>query len=93
MRISSGIAEINFNRLNADKIYVWPQYAEGQVGSIRNISRRTDPSFTYYKPLPEEREKIFDLYRRELNAGYSSAGRVMRSGPVIRPGSLFDAIA
>ena len=87
------MAEINFNRLNTDKIYVWPQYAEGCVGSIRNISRRTDPSFAYYKPLPEEREKIFDLYRRELNAGYSSAGRIMRSVSGIRPGLLFDAVA
>ncbi len=52
------MAEINFNPLHTDKIYVWPQYAEGSVGSTRNISRRTDPSFTYYKPLPEEREKM-----------------------------------
>jgi hypothetical protein len=93
MRISSGMSEINFNRLNTDKIYLWPQYAEGRVGSTRNISRRTDPSFAYYKPLPEEREKIFDLYRRELNEGYSSEGRIMRSGPGTRPGSLFDAVA
>jgi hypothetical protein len=93
MRISSGMAEINFNRLNTDKIYVWPQYAEGRVERTGNITRRTDPSFGYYKPLPEEREKIIDLYRRESNAGYSSAGRIMRSGPGIRPGSLFDAIA
>ena len=93
MRISSGMAEINFNHLNTDKIYVWPQYAEGRVESTGNITRRTGPSVAYYKTLPEEREKIFEQYRRESNAEYSSAGRIMRSGPGIVPGSLFDAVA
>ncbi len=93
MRISSGMAEITFNRLSDETIYVWPRYTEGRVENIRNVSRRTDPSFAYYTPSPEERERVFDLYRSELNAEYSQAGRITRSAPGIRPGLLFDAIA
>jgi len=93
MRISSGMAAINFNRLNTEKIYVWPQYAEARVGSIRNISRRTDPSFTYYKPSLEERNRILELVNNPVRNEYSPSGGVNRSSSYIRPGMLFDAIA
>jgi hypothetical protein len=93
MRISSGMAEIGFNNISAEKIYVWPQYNEGRVQNIRNIDRRTDPSAVYYKPSPRERERMLALYRETSYTEYSPAGRITRPAAGIRPGTLFDAIA
>jgi len=93
MRISSGIAEINFNRLNADKIYVWPQYAEGRVENIQRTPRKNESVGAYYKPSPEERNKILDLMNNPLSKEYSPSGILSRTGSGIRPGMLFDAVA
>jgi hypothetical protein len=93
MRISSGMAEINFNRLSADKIYVWPQYNAGRVGYIHRISNRNELVGTYYKPSADERERILELVNNPVRNQYSPSGSLSRSLSEIRPGMLFDAIA
>ncbi|MBN1495838.1 MAG: hypothetical protein JXA07_03660 [Spirochaetes bacterium] len=93
MRISSGLAEITFNRISDERIFVWPRYAGGRVNDVGRVARRDDPFPLYYKPPMEESEELIARYRNDSNTEYSPSGRIVKASPGIRPGLLFEAIA
>ncbi len=97
MRISAGISEISFGPQagapgRGEKIYLWPVYGEGRVERIQGVTRRTEGNAVYSKPLPEEREKLFDLAEKSRMVMYTPDGRADRKTSVLRPGSFFEAI-
>jgi hypothetical protein len=97
MKISTGMSEIGFfqsqsNRIASEKFYVWPQYRDGKVDEIRSVGRKTDSNLIYFKPAPEERDKLLAQAGDFADHAYSSAGRISSSGTALLPGSFFDAI-
>jgi hypothetical protein len=97
MRISTGVAEIALykqgNRVSPAKAYIWPEFPAGRIERIRGVTGKKEPGFFYTKPLPEEREKIFELMNDRKERGYTLTGKPLGFNPEITPGSLFDAIA
>ena len=97
MKISTGISEIGFNNLYAnrtasEKFYIWPVYNAGHVDRIHGVARRTESNAVYSMPVAEDREKILAHVNDFTNREYSSSGKINRSYPAVQPGSLFDAI-
>ncbi len=97
MRISSGLAEIGFGihqggRIASEKFYVWPLYNAGRVETIHGVTRRTESNGIYTKPSPEDRDRIMNLAKEQTENEYSPSGRISKTPPGIRPGSLFEAI-
>jgi hypothetical protein len=98
MRISTGMAEIGVNyqqggRVSPGKAYIWPEYHADRIDGIEGAAGKKKPDFFYTKPLPAEREKIFELMNNRAGRGYTSTGKPLGFSPELRPGSLFDAIA
>ncbi|MBN2158058.1 MAG: hypothetical protein JW807_01590 [Spirochaetes bacterium] len=98
MRISAGIAEINVNNPAAperasERFYVWPAYNAGRVQQVRGLTRRPEPEILYIKPSPEERDSILGMSKERSHHEYLPTGRIGRTAPYIRPGSLFEALA
>ncbi len=94
MRISSGLAEINFNSISRqEKIYVWPKYKEEPVDPVKRITRYTESNGYYSKPLDSEKEKILNSYFKDDNATYSANKKTQSNYfGTVRPGTLFDAL-
>ena len=97
MRISSGMAEINFgnppNRIASEKFYVWPLYNAGRVETIHGVMRRTESNVTYSKPTTEDRDRLLAMMNDNPQKEYSPAGTLRAKTYGIQPGSFFDAIA
>jgi len=98
MNVSSGLVEIGFNLMNgkkiaADTFYVWPHYNAGRVENIHGISRRNESAGAYYRPSPDERDRIQTLMHNSVYNQYSPSGGISRSVSGIRPGLLFDEVA
>jgi hypothetical protein len=96
MKISAGISEISLprvqnNRIQSDKIYIWPQYGEGQVQKIRGVIRRTDSNAVYSKPVNEDRDKVLRQYN-SFHREYNSSGTILKKHVNSEPGMLFDAL-
>jgi hypothetical protein len=96
MKISSAISEISIpraqnNRIQTDKVYIWPQYGEGKVQKIRGIIRRTDSNAIYSKPLNEDRDKVLNQYN-SFQKEYNSSGNILKKHNNSQPGMLFDAL-
>jgi hypothetical protein len=95
MRISSGVSEISFtarpeSAIRAEKVYIWPVYADARVERIQGITRRTEGNAVYSKPLPEDQEKLISLMQSPT-CHYTGEGRA-RSHCSLPPGSFFDAL-
>jgi len=97
MKISSGLSEIYTGRMNAgikaEKIYVWPEYKSGKVRKTDRIQRDDRPEILYIKPSPEERDRILNKSMLNIDTHYTSGGGIMTRNPMVRPGSLFNALA
>jgi len=96
MKISNGLSEISFNRLNganplSPKTYIWPEYNAGKVHSVDRVPQfRGEP--IYFKPSEEKKDEIMSLISNP-EPSYTSRGKVQASHPYIEPGSLFSALA
>lgn len=98
MRISSGIAEITSLSTSAgprlEKTYLWPVYNNGTVNKIHGVTRRTDSSAVYTKPLGDDHNKLLRLSMTAAESEYTSKGNVINRSPLSStPGSFFDALA
>jgi hypothetical protein len=96
MRISSGLAEINYNspqtnRIVSEKIFTWPVYNAGKIEKIHGVTRHTESNITYSKPSVEDRIKLLSMSDSNAEMTYTQAGE-HRSSRAVAPGSLFDAI-
>jgi hypothetical protein len=96
MNISTGISEINTVRFSGampvkQKTFIWPAYTDGKVEKIRPAGPGSAEP-VYYKPSPDDRNKILDLMKSE-HGEYNSSGRISRSATPLQPGSLFNALA
>ena len=98
MRISSGIAEImNLSTsagLKLEKTFTWPVYNNGTVNKIHGVTRRTDSSAVYTKPLNDDHNKLLRLSMTAAESEYTAKGDVVtRNALTATPGSFFNALA
>ena len=96
MKISTGISAItlnNFqeNKIQSEKLYVWPSYNQGKVEKIQGITKKTDSNVVYSKPFPEDKLKIFEMSSQQKEGMYTQSGTSKVQNNIL-PGSLFDAI-
>lgn len=96
MNISTGISEINSIRFSGaspvkEKTFIWPAYTDGKVEKIRPMGPHSSGA-VYYKPSPDEENKILDKMKTG-HGEYNSSGRISRSATPLQPGSLFNALA
>lgn len=96
MNISTGISEIRTSSFYGTspvktKTFIWPAYTNGKVEKIQG----TGSGFAkpvYYKPTPEQQNKIFDLAKNS-HSEYNASGKITGTKAQPEPGSLFNAIA
>lgn len=95
MMISSGMAEIQFNRTSSAegpaKIYLWPNYNNGRVEKIDRLDRY-DRDIVYFKPNKEEKENLLNAFRQNREPLYTKSGMLGSNTNFLAPGSLFTAI-
>ncbi|MCX7680108.1 MAG: hypothetical protein N2316_12955 [Spirochaetes bacterium] len=95
MRISTGLSELTFvdrSRETAlvEKIYLWPIYAERKIERVSRITRESQ-GVVYYKPLPEERDRLLSIVENTNLTRYTAKGTVRGVSSVL-PGMFFEAV-
>jgi hypothetical protein len=97
MQISTGLSEINIpklnnNRVQNEKIYLWPLYDPGKIQNIREVHRHPDLDILYSKPSGEERDSMIRHYLKKPDHEYTASGSITQKYPHLPPGSLFNAL-